>query len=104
VIALLLLSANASGAVSGYALLAIGLFNSIMFPTIFSLASEGLGVRAAEGSGIICVAIVGGAIVPLITGRAADLAGLRLALLVPALCYAGILGFGVYARRPLPAS
>jgi FHS family L-fucose permease-like MFS transporter len=104
VIALLLISANASGAASGYALLAIGLFNSIMFPTIFSLASEGLGVRAAEGSGIICVAIVGGAIVPLITGRAADLAGLRLALLVPALCYAGILGFGWYARRPLPAS
>jgi FHS family L-fucose permease-like MFS transporter len=103
VIALLLISANASGALSGYALLAIGLFNSIMFPTIFSLASEGLGVRAAEGSGIICVAIVGGAIVPLITGHAADLAGLRMALIVPALCYAGILGFGIYARRPLLA-
>ncbi|HXN10644.1 MAG TPA: sugar MFS transporter [Steroidobacteraceae bacterium] len=101
VITLLLISANSVGAVSGYALLAIGLFNSIMFPTIFSLASEGLGARAAEGSGIICVAIVGGAIVPLLTGRAADLAGLRMALLVPALCYAGIFGFGIYARRPL---
>jgi FHS family L-fucose permease-like MFS transporter len=103
VITLLLISANSSGALSGYALLAIGLFNSIMFPTIFSLASEGLGARAAEGSGIICVAIVGGAIVPLLTGRAADLAGLRMALWVPALCYAGILGFGIYARRPLLA-
>ena len=103
VIMLLLISANSSGAVSGYALLAIGLFNSIMFPTIFSLASEGLGARAAEGSGIICVAIVGGAIVPLLTGRAADLAGLRMALCVPALCYAGIFGFGIYARRPLLA-
>jgi FHS family L-fucose permease-like MFS transporter len=104
VIALLLTCANSSGALSGYALLAIGLFNSIMFPTIFSLASEGLGARAAEGSGIICVAIVGGAIVPLLTGRVADLAGLRLALWVPALCYAGILGFGIYARRPLLAA
>ncbi len=60
------------------ALLAIGLFNSIMFPTIFSLACEGLGTRAAEGSGILCVAIVGGAIVPLVTGGAADHLGLKL--------------------------
>ena len=64
VIALLLISANTTGAVSGWALLAIGLFNSIMFPTIFSLACEGSGAAAAEGSGIICMAIVGGAIVP----------------------------------------
>jgi FHS family L-fucose permease-like MFS transporter len=102
-IALLLVSANSSGALSGYSLLAIGLFNSIMFPTIFSLASEGLGVRAAEGSGIICMAIVGGAILPPIFGLTADHAGLRLALLVPALCYAGIVCFGLYARRPLPS-
>jgi len=100
VITLLIISANTSGMVSGYSLLAIGLFNSIMFPTIFSLASEGLGGRAAEGSGIICVAIVGGAIVPLITGYAADLVGLKAALAVPAICYAVILGFGIYARRP----
>ena len=100
-IALLFISATSAGAMSGWSLLAIGLFNSIMFPTIFSLACEGLGRRAAEGSGIICVAIVGGAIVPLITGHAADLVGLKLALAVPAICYAGILGFGVYARRPL---
>jgi FHS family L-fucose permease-like MFS transporter len=100
VIALLILSANSAGAVSGWSLLAIGLFNSIMFPTIFSLACERLGTRAAEGSGIICVAIVGGAIVPLITGGVADFTGLKFALVVPALCYAGILGYGIYARRP----
>ena len=100
VIALLIVSANSSGVISGWSLLAIGLFNSIMFPTIFSLACEGLGGRAAEGSGIICVAIVGGAIVPLITGGVADLTGLKFALVVPALCYAGILAYGVYARRP----
>ncbi|MHA4869869.1 sugar MFS transporter [Duganella sp. PWIR1] len=98
VIALLLVSANSSGAVSGWSLLAIGVFNSIMFPTIFTLASEGLGTRAAEGSGLICVAIVGGAIVPLITGLAADAGGLKMSLLVPALCYAVILCFGMYAR------
>ena len=99
VIALLFTSANAAGALSGWSLLAIGLFNSIMFPTIFSLACEGLGSRAAEGSGIICVAIVGGAVVPLITGHAADWVGLKMALIVPGICYAGILSFGLYARH-----
>jgi len=103
VLLLLLTSANTTGAISGWALLAIGLFNSIMFPTIFSLACEGLGPRAADGSGIICVAIVGGAIVPLITGKAADLSGLKMALIVPACCYLGILGFGWMARKPHPA-
>jgi len=100
VIALLLVSANSTGALSGWSLLAVGLCNSIMFPTIFSLACEGLGPRAAEGSGIICVAIVGGAVVPLVTGHVADLVGLKGALAVPALCYAGITAFGIYARRP----
>jgi FHS family L-fucose permease-like MFS transporter len=97
---LLAVSANTAGAASGWALLAIGLCNAIMFPTIFSLACEGLGERAAEGSGLICVAIVGGAVVPLLAGVAADMAGLRMALAVPAVCYAAILAFGWYARRP----
>jgi MFS transporter, FHS family, L-fucose permease len=104
VIVLLTISANTVGLVSGWSLLAIGLFNSIMFPTIFTLASEGLGQRAAEGSGVICMAIVGGAIVPLVTGNAADLWGLKHALVVPAVCYFTILGFGWFARRPLRAS
>jgi MFS transporter, FHS family, L-fucose permease len=99
VVALILVSANSVGMVSAWSLLAIGLFNSIMFPTIFTLASEGLGPRAADGSGLLCVAIVGGAIVPLITGSAADLMGLKAALVVPALCYLGILGFGIFARH-----
>ena len=104
VLVLLSVSASSTGAVSGWSLLAIGLCNSIMFPTIFSLASEGLGARAAEGSGIIATAIVGGAVVPLVLGRAADLTGsLKIALVVPAVCYAVILAFGVFARRPHPA-
>ena len=102
-ILLLLVSANTTGMVSGWSLLAVGLFNSIMFPTIFSLACEGLGERAAEGSGLICVAIVGGAIVPLVTGHAADLVGLKMALVVPAVCYAIIVCFGIFARRPRAA-
>jgi FHS family L-fucose permease-like MFS transporter len=97
---LLLTAAKAPGALAGWALLAIGLCNSIMFPTIFSLACEGLGNRMAEGSGIICMAIVGGAIVPLLTGSTADHVGLKPALAVPAACYLGILGFGWMARRP----
>jgi FHS family L-fucose permease-like MFS transporter len=75
-----------------------------MFPTIFTLASEGLGKRTAEGSGVICMAIVGGAIVPGITGKAADLSGLKMALIVPAVCYGVILLFGWFARQPLKAS
>jgi MFS transporter, FHS family, L-fucose permease len=103
VIALLTISANTSGLVSGWSLLSIGLFNSIMFPTIFTLANDGLGTRAAEGSGVICMAIVGGAIVPLATGHAADLWGLKHALVVPAACYFTILSFGWFSRRPLGA-
>ena len=104
VLALLFISSHTMGAVSGWSLLAIGLCNSIMFPTIFSLASEGLGSRAASASGLIGVAIVGGAVIPPLTGHAADLIGLKAALLVPALCYAGILSYGIYARRPAVAA
>lgn len=100
VLLMLLVSALSTGWISGWSLLAIGLFNSIMFPTIFTLASEGLGPRTAEGSGIICMAIVGGAIVPLFTGYAADQLSLKSALAVPAACYLGILGYGIYARQP----
>ena len=99
-IALLLISANTQGAVSGWSLLAIGLMNSIMFPTIFSLASEGLGKRAAEGSGVIATAIVGGAVIPYLTGSLADASNsLHFALTLPAVCYLLIAAYGLYARR-----
>lgn len=100
-IALILISIGTTGATSGYSLLAIGLMNSIMFPTIFSLACEKLGARTADGSGIINVAIFGGAVIPLLTGVIADATGsLGTSLLLPALCYALIAAFGWYARRP----
>jgi len=104
VMLLLFISSHTVGAISGWSLLSVGLFNSIMFPTIFSLASEGLGPRAASASGLIGVAIVGGAVVPPLTGHMADLIGLRAALFVPAICYAGILAYGIYARRPVALS
>lgn len=101
-ILLILISANSAGVIAAYSLLAVGLMNSIMFPTIFSLACEKLGPRAADGSGIINVAICGGAIVPLAFGALADMTGgnLALALAIPALCYATIAGFGIFARKP----
>lgn len=98
---LLAISTSSTGQVAGYSLLAVGLMNSIMFPTIFSLACEKLGSRAADGSGIINVAIFGGAAVPLLTGFIADTTGsLATGLILPAVCYAIIAGFGWYARRP----
>jgi FHS family L-fucose permease-like MFS transporter len=104
VMTLLFISSHTYGVVSGWSLLAIGLCNSIMFPTIFSLASEGLGPRSASASGIIAVAIVGGAVIPPLTGHIADVFTLRTALLVPAICHAGILAYGIYARRPAAAA
>lgn len=103
-ITLILVSTNTTGAVAGYSLLAIGLMNSIMFPTIFSLACEKLGTRAADGSGIINIAIFGGAVIPLITGMIADATGsLSVAFILPAICYAIIAGFGLFARKPAEA-
>ncbi|WP_120716489.1 sugar MFS transporter [Tsuneonella amylolytica] len=99
-IVLILVSANTTGAVAGYSLLLVGLMNSIMFPTIFALACEKLGPRAADGSGIINVAIAGGAIIPALYGALADGIGLAAALAIPAICYAIIAGFGIFARRP----
>ncbi|WP_422061902.1 sugar MFS transporter [Sphingopyxis sp.] len=101
-ISLIILSAVTSGALSGWALILVGFCNSLMFPTIFSLGTEGLGERTPQGSGILCTAIVGGAIVPYLFGTVADISGnIRFALAVPLICYAIIAGFGLWAaRRP----
>ena len=101
-IALVLVSINTTGVLSADTLLAVGLMNSIMFPTIFALACEKLGSRAADGSGIINVAIFGGAVIPLATGRLADMTSLPFALTLPVICYVIIAAFGLYATRPAP--
>ncbi len=93
-IVLLIITMNSAGMGAVWSILMIGLFNSIMFPTIFTLAIDGLGENTAQGSGILCTAIVGGALIPPLYGAVADSVGLQLALIVPAVCYAYISWYG----------
>ena len=98
-IVLILIATFGSGAVAMWSILAVGLCNSIMFPTIFSMALNKLGPLTGQGSGILCMAIVGGALVPAVQGYLADTIGLQLSFLVPAACYTFILFYGLkYAR------
>lgn len=99
-IGLIVLSAMTTGNLSGWALILVGFCNSLMFPTIFSLGTEGLGEQTPQASGILCTAIVGGAIVPVLFGMVADLGGnIRLALIVPVICYAIIALFGLWSTK-----
>ena len=93
-------SAFSAGVVAAVALLLVGLFNSIQFPTIFTLAIEGEDGDTPQASALLCMSIVGGAIIPVITGAVADRVGLSLALLVPALCYVWIAVYGWIGRNP----
>lgn len=95
VVALILLAIIFDGTVAMWCLLSIGLFNSIMFPTIFSLGTKGLGKFTGQASGIICTAIVGGAIIPVAQGAFADTIGLLSSHFVPALCYCYIVYFAM---------
>lgn len=100
VVAILIVIAMASaGHTAMWALLAVGLFNSIMFPTIFALAIDGLGEHTGEGSGVLCMAIVGGAIVPEIQAWLADSIGLLYSFVVPFLCYLYIGFYGLRGYR-----
>ncbi|MTI89197.1 MAG: L-fucose:H+ symporter permease [Balneolaceae bacterium] len=98
-ISLLVISISTGGLVAMWSVLCIGLFNSIMFPNIFTLAIRGLGQNTAQGSGILCTAIVGGAIIPPLFGAAADQFGLQLALIVPAICYLYIMWYGASGSK-----
>ena len=90
---LLLAIAAGGGAVTQWALLLIGFFNSIMFPTIFSLGTKGLGKFTGAASGIISTAIVGGALVPVLQGFVIDHVGLMISYVIPAVCYVYIVFF-----------
>ena len=96
VILLILISINADGLLSMWSLLFIGLFNSIMFPTIFALSSEGLGEMKTQASAILCTMIVGGGFIPLLYGFLTDYVGFRMAFFILILCYGYILFFGFY--------
>ena len=93
-IALVLAAVFGTGSMAMWAILAVGLCNSIMFPTIFSMALNGLGKYTGQGSGILCMAIVGGALVPFAQGALADSVGVQASFMLPAACYAFILYFG----------
>lgn len=94
-------AATAGGPVAMWAAIGVGLFNSIMFPTIFALAIDGLGPLTGEGSSLLVMAIVGGALVPVAVGALADSVGLQLAFLLPAVCYLYIVYYGVRGSRRL---
>ena len=91
---LVLITLLGSGHVAMWAILAVGLFNSIMFPTIFSLAVSGLGKHTGQGSGILCAAIVGGAVLPVVQGLFADRIGIQQAFFIPVICYCYIAYYG----------
>jgi MFS transporter, FHS family, L-fucose permease len=108
VIALLLVvtSTFTTGMTAVVTIIAVGLFNSVMFPTIFTLAIDGLGRHTEQGSGILCAAIVGGAVIPKLQGMLADAAGLHISFLLPAVCYIYIAWYGSKGRAeslPVPA-
>lgn len=95
VILLVIITVSSTGPVAMWPIVAVGLFNSIMFPTIFTLAIDGLGRHTSQGSGILCMAIVGGAIIPLLMGVMADNFGIQNSFLITIVCYAYILFYGV---------
>ena len=102
--ALVTLSMLTSGHVAMWSMLAVGLFNSIMFPAIFSLGVAELGCLTGNGSGILNMAIVGGAILPLIQGAIADQIGIHHAFFVPVICYLYILFYAVSGSKPNSAA
>jgi FHS family L-fucose permease-like MFS transporter len=93
--ALVCISMASTGHVAMVSILVIGFFNSIMFPTIFTLGIEGLGPLTGEGSGMLNTAIVGGAIIPLVQGFIADRVGIHHAFFLPAVCYLYIVFFAI---------
>lgn len=96
---LVIISMLTFGQVAMWAILAVGLFNSIMFPTIFTLAIDGLGKHTGQASGILCTAIVGGAILPVVQGFFADNIGIHHAFFIPVLCYMYIAYYGFKGHK-----
>ena len=96
-IVMVLISMSTTGFVSMWSILAVGLFNSIMFPTIFTLGIEELGELKPQGSGILCTAIAGGAFIPPLYGLLTDNIGFKTALILVLLCYGYILFYGLKA-------
>lgn len=98
---LITIAVVSSGPLAMWSILLVGLCNSVMFPTIFSLALNGLGKHTSQGSGILCLAIVGGAILPVIQGMLADTVGVQLAFVLPIFCYVFIAYYGLTGSKPV---
>lgn len=98
-IVLIIVAVLLHGKASVYALMGVEFFMSIMFPTIFSLSIRGLGSRMKEGSSLVIMAIVGGAIFPVLMGRVSDRTNIQTAYLVPAVCFAVIFYFAMTNLR-----
>jgi FHS family L-fucose permease-like MFS transporter len=97
---LLVVSMMSSGPVAIWTVVLCGFFNSIMFPNIFALGIAGLGPMTSKGSGLIMTAVVGGAIVPLLLGAAADRMGIQHAFVIPIFCYLFIAYYGLWGSKP----
>ncbi len=98
--ALLVVAMVSSGSVAIWTVVLCGFFNSIMFPNIFALGIAGLGPMTSKGSGLIMTAVVGGAIVPLLLGAAADKMGIQHAFVIPIFCYLFIAYYGLWGSKP----
>jgi FHS family L-fucose permease-like MFS transporter len=92
-----------SGHAAMWAVLCVGLFNSVMFPAIFTFGIDSLGEQTGRGSGLLCTAIVGGAIVPVIQGKVADKIGVHHSFVIPVACYVYIGWYAMWARTRLPS-
>lgn len=100
-IVLIAISMSTQDFAAMWSILAVGLFNSVMFPTIFTLAIEGMGDAKPQASGILCSAIVGGAVVPPLLGLFADGFGFKTAFVLLLVCYGYIAAYGLYTKsRP----
>jgi FHS family L-fucose permease-like MFS transporter len=82
-----------------WSIIAVGLFNSVMFPSIFTIGMSGLGPLTSKGSSLMVAAIVGGALIPLAEGHLADMIGVQDAFVIPAVCYIYIALFGYFGGR-----
>ncbi len=91
------------GHVAMWAIILVGLFNSVMFPNIFTLGIAKLGPLTGDGSGLLVMAIVGGAIIPLAQGALADRIGIHHAFILPAVCYLYIAYYAFRGSRPVTA-
>jgi len=98
----LLLVLFGSGAIAVWAIVLLGFFHSIMFPTIFALSLRDLGRLTKLGSSLLVMSIIGGAIVPAVMGRLSDATNIQVAFVVPLICHMAVLYFAVRGYRPVP--